>query len=684
VKRLAILVGAGTLLVAAVLGTFMALNLRAFVDAHRDELVARGERMLERPLAVGAVEPAWWPLGIRFRDVTIDEDPRFGATPFLEAAAVRIAVRLWPLARGRIELAGMMVDRPRVTLVRDQRRRWNVASLGTAAAPPAPAGERGGGRRRGPRLPLEWVVGVPRIEMRDGRVELEDRGGAAPRRASAERVRLRAEDVRFGGAARLRLDAALFGERRHPDAHVDLRVARLGEQDARHASFTATAALADADLGAVAAWLGGGAGFAGRLATASAEVSGTLERLRVAFQARGGDGPLRLGRHLVLPAVPRRLAARVRYEDGVVTLDEASTDLAALALRARGALHLEPWGGSLEVWTADAGTLALAVAEPPLELGDLEAALSFAPGRARLDSSTLHLDGLPFTLAGEVRALDPLVLDGRFEGRAFDGSLAGSVVLAPGGRLEVRGRVAAVDLGAAVARFAPEASGRVAGRADGTLALALELGAAVPRDTLAGSGALTVAGGRLKRLNVAERILGSGRVELLPRLVPARARARYPAIFDAHDTVLTAASLPFTIGGGRVAAERVRLEGEPYAITGAGWIDRKRQVRFDGDLVLSAALSAALREDVRAVRYLLDADERVTVPFRVRGTLGHARFEPDAKRLRARGLEILRQARDEPAEVRAPRDPKRRSPRPPDVEQAEEAVLDRLDRMLRP
>ena len=86
-----------------------------------------------RPIEVGAIVPSWWPLGVRLHDVTIGEDAAFGTEPFLRAEGVVMGVRPWPLIHGRIEAAGVTLDRPRLSLVRDRSARWNVESLGLAA-----------------------------------------------------------------------------------------------------------------------------------------------------------------------------------------------------------------------------------------------------------------------------------------------------------------------------------------------------------------------------------------------------------------------------------------------------------------------------------------------------------------------------------------------------------------------
>ena len=169
--RFALAVVAAGLGAVIVLLALAAVNLRVFIDAHRDELVADGARALGRNVTIGTVRPSWWPIGIRFTDVTVGDDARFATTPFVAADAVRIVLRANALVRGRAEVSRIVVERPHIRLVRDARGRWNVASLGAAPEGNGTApGEEGEGRgRRSHRVRMRLpLLGLAASEIRDG------------------------------------------------------------------------------------------------------------------------------------------------------------------------------------------------------------------------------------------------------------------------------------------------------------------------------------------------------------------------------------------------------------------------------------------------------------------------------------------------------------------------------------
>jgi hypothetical protein len=693
--------------VALGLGVLAAFSLRTFVDAHRQELIGRAARALARPLQVAAVDPSWWPFGIRFEGVAVGEDTAFGAAPFLDATAVRISVRLWPLALGRVEVASVILERPRMTLVRERGGRWNVASLGADAVRNENRGHTRARRRRGLQMPIEWVMGMAVTEVRDGRLEIEDRSGPVPRRFTAGSICLRAQDVRLGGEARVRVDAELFTGSVGPDTHLDLRVSHLGERDADRMPFVAEIELHDADLATLGAFAGHADRYAGRVSALSAEVKGTLTRFVLALEARSDGRPLRLGSHVALPAVPASLQGRARYEHGTIVLEEARATFGSLALVATGTAEIEPWHADLAVQTAAGSAATLAVVDPPVRVSDLALSVAIEPDGARVASGRVQLDGAPVEATGVVGSLYPPAFSGHFRASVFGGSLAGTLELArPSRVLTLRAEGSAIDVTAVAARLAPDVADRVSGRADGSVTMALELGDAavpeppaalapsglsgaaltslgrVPLGSVTGAGTLRLADAGLRGVNLPVRVLAPvGEIRFISGLLSARTRARYPEVFDSPDTRVKTATASLTIGNGALATERLVVEAETYEIVGSGSIDANRQIRFQGDLVLSPALSAAVQADLPAARYLVTSGERMTVPFRVRGQLGHAHPEPDMKRLRARGLQLLTETGG--AGRRAPWRPGAAdAPRP--RQDADGAVIERLRGMLRP
>ena len=84
-----------------------------------------------------------WP-GFVLTDLTVAEDPAYGAEPVLHANTVRANIRLLSLWRGKLEISGIHVDEASLNLVRAGAGRWNLDPLfRTAAAHGKAAAEAG-------------------------------------------------------------------------------------------------------------------------------------------------------------------------------------------------------------------------------------------------------------------------------------------------------------------------------------------------------------------------------------------------------------------------------------------------------------------------------------------------------------------------------------------------------------
>jgi hypothetical protein len=380
---------------------------------------------------------------------------------------------------------------------------------------------------------------------------------------------------------------------------------------------------------------------------------------------------------------PIALQARVERERAKLAIEEIQATLGTLALRAEGEAIQHPWRVSLALASEPGGTATLALGRTPVAVTALAGRVTVDREGMVLQPLQLHLDGAPLEVTGWLTGLDPPVLDVRVEGRPFEGTFAADLALEATGAARARVEVTAIDLAPAVARWAPELRGRVEGRASGAAVMKARIvDGALADESLVGDGTIAVDGGRLRDVNLPDLVVEQiESLPLMPQLVSARTRARYAELFASRDTVLASANVPFVIGRGRLSTEHATLENPAYQITGKGWIDDAQQLRFNGTVLLGASVSRTLREDVRAAKYLAADDGRITLPFVARGRLGEVWVEPDAKRLRARGLTALLGESSAGAERApgqgAPRERRRGAP-------LEDAVIERLERMLRP
>jgi hypothetical protein len=87
-------------------------------------------RAVGRPTEIGSVHLRFLPQpGFDLENLVIYEDAAFGAEPMLRAQEVTAVVRLWSLARGRLDIARLELTEPSLNLVRRADGRWNLEDL---------------------------------------------------------------------------------------------------------------------------------------------------------------------------------------------------------------------------------------------------------------------------------------------------------------------------------------------------------------------------------------------------------------------------------------------------------------------------------------------------------------------------------------------------------------------------
>ncbi|MGA2049889.1 MAG: AsmA family protein, partial [Terracidiphilus sp.] len=200
---------------------------------------------LGRPVRLSSVELRLLPVpGFVLTDLTVDEDPAYGAEPVLHANTVKASIRLLSLWRGRLEISTISVDEASLNVVRTDEGRWNLDPLfRTAAAKAQPAGRSGDGSRR--------VTPLPYLEATNSRINFKRGAEKLPfslvetdlsfwqEKPGDWRIRLRGQPARTDlsldladtGLVRLEARAQQAPELRKMPVHLDLewREAQLGQ-----------------------------------------------------------------------------------------------------------------------------------------------------------------------------------------------------------------------------------------------------------------------------------------------------------------------------------------------------------------------------------------------------------------------------------------------------------------------
>jgi hypothetical protein len=200
---------------------------------------------LGRPVRISSVEARLlpWP-GFVLNNLTVEEDPAYGAEPTLHANTVTASIRLLSLWRGRLELDTISVDEASLNLVRSSPGHWNLDSLLRKATVQAQSDA-------GKPANLDKPVRLPYLKATHSRINIKMGTEKLPfsllstdlsfwqQNPGDWRVRLRGQPARTdlsieqGDTGTVRLEASLrqAAELRQMPLHIDLewRQAQLGQ-----------------------------------------------------------------------------------------------------------------------------------------------------------------------------------------------------------------------------------------------------------------------------------------------------------------------------------------------------------------------------------------------------------------------------------------------------------------------
>jgi hypothetical protein len=148
---------------AAVLAVLLVPPLVS-ISRYKSRITQLVSTSLGRPVRLSSVELRLlpWP-GFVLTDLTVEDDPAFGAEPVLHANTVRASIRLLSLWRGRLEIGTISVDEASLNLVRNSAGSWNLDPLFRTAA----AQSRGAREDKALKLPYLEATNS-RINIKNG------------------------------------------------------------------------------------------------------------------------------------------------------------------------------------------------------------------------------------------------------------------------------------------------------------------------------------------------------------------------------------------------------------------------------------------------------------------------------------------------------------------------------------
>ena len=105
------------------------------VNSFRPTIEEKASEALGRKVQLGDLSLSLLSGSLSAKDLSIGDDPKFSSSPFLTAKSLNVGVEIMPLIFSKtLNVIGVTIDSPQVTLLRNAAGQWNYSSLGGPAA----------------------------------------------------------------------------------------------------------------------------------------------------------------------------------------------------------------------------------------------------------------------------------------------------------------------------------------------------------------------------------------------------------------------------------------------------------------------------------------------------------------------------------------------------------------------
>ena len=608
-------------LLALVAGVAVLVKFLVSPETVKKTVLPKISARIERQVTIGDVEVSIF-RGIRLHNLEVREKDNSG--PFLQAGAIRLSYRFWPLLAGRVEVDEVILESPLVKVIRYPDGSFNFSDLK----------KKGPAREEEPKekSPLRLDVTAARVD--GGRVIYEDRGTGGGRGYTLEvtGVGLSASNVSLEGEFPVKAEASI------PGVTIALAgtLSKVGSAPTINGDLSVMAKEVAAAVKGLPPAMGE---KLGKLA-----LSGGVEaRLKLGGAVKQPKQLLR-GGEIKLSGLSLAAGGLRPALTGALTLGSDSLESMGLTL----VLGEQKLGVNLTAKNlfAKPVVIGLGIDGDRVELDKLlpqkkGGSAGSAPGQAAAEPGPVNL---PLEAGGSVRIAtllyrglameafnlawrlkDNVVTVESLKGKGAGGNFSAS------GRLDLRSRgfayAAFLDLQGVqadklVAAFAPKATGAISG----TLTLKTDLGGrgiASLKRNLVGKGTFTVADGKLS---------GEG---FMPTL------AAFLGVNELRVLRFSTLGGDFALRDG-VVNLNAKGDGSDAKLLAAGSLGMDKSIDMGIELKLAPALTARIARG-SVGKYVADKDGWGSVPLRATGMVGKPAFSLDSAKVGSRAVESLRQ-----------------------------------------
>jgi AsmA protein len=141
------------------------------VNQFRPTLEEKASAALGRKVQVGNLSLSLLSGSLSAENLAIGDDPKFSPSPFLTAKSLKVGVEIMPLIFSKaVNVTGITIDSPQVTLLRNTAGRWNYSSLGSSSAPTTPASPANPPAASASPSSSPTAFSVKKLDLKDGSI----------------------------------------------------------------------------------------------------------------------------------------------------------------------------------------------------------------------------------------------------------------------------------------------------------------------------------------------------------------------------------------------------------------------------------------------------------------------------------------------------------------------------------
>jgi AsmA protein len=179
------------------------------VNKFKPTIEEKASAALGRKVQVGDLSLSLISGSISAKDLSIGDDPKFSPSPFLTAKSLSVGVEIMPLIFSKtLNVTGITIDEPQVTLLRNPAGQWNYSSIG-GSSNPAPAKSAGSAPAGSSSSSSAPDISVSKLELKDGKIIVGST--KSDKRSTYDHVNVTASDVSMNSKFPLTVSASLPG-----------------------------------------------------------------------------------------------------------------------------------------------------------------------------------------------------------------------------------------------------------------------------------------------------------------------------------------------------------------------------------------------------------------------------------------------------------------------------------------